>query len=371
MSGQRYVYFLALSGAIGALGVTGCSVVVGAGDYKVGSTDGGSAGDVVTIHDASTDHASQDGGRDSGMDAGDSGGDEPTSGGCGSTPLPSTDPAFQAAVTTCALAVGCDPYLFQDTMSDCISTDYLHSIGSQACLTTISDCAGYQSCTGLAIPTKAQCATSSTTAYCGTGSYAINCGADSLQGSYVQSCSPVQCGTYDDTGATAAGCIVEQSCPASQDGDGYQHCSTSNNLYTCIGGKGYGQPCGSGSTCKEDTADPTSTNCFFNGTACTTPGYTCNGNTLEWCTSGNVLFNLNCATAGLTCAIDDITGNGYCVAPGCTTTDYTNCVESCGSDGHTANLCIGGVSYSIDCADPTYGGFKTCYDTFGSGVYCQ
>jgi hypothetical protein len=142
-----------------------------------------------------------------------------------------------------------------------------------------------------------------------------------------------------------------------------------NNLYMCVNGKGYGQACGTSSTCIEDTANPLNTNCFFNGGKCTTPGYTCSGDTLQWCTTHNVAFNLNCAAAGLTCAIDSVSGNGYCVAPGCTTTDYQNCVESCGADGHTATLCIGGLPYTFDCANPKYG-FTSCNDSVTNGIYC-
>jgi hypothetical protein len=167
-------------------------------------------------------------------------------------------------------------------------------------------------------------------------------------------------------GGTVADCVVKPTCT---DTDGNFHCDTATNvLYQCINGVGYGKSCDqANATCREDPTNGTS--CYFNGTKCTTPGYTCNAqNQGEWCTSGGVLFTFNCSTAGLTCALDADGGTADCLAPGCTVDDYNNCVESCGVDGHTMNLCIGGAPYTTDCK--TYG-FTTCNDSVTNGIYCS
>jgi hypothetical protein len=360
---------LAVSTGFAGGTVAACNAIVGAGDYKVGIADGSvmdaPASDVSTMDRQSAETGS-------GKDAGDAGDADVATGPvtCGSG-LPVNSTAFQEAVSTCLLSVSCDPYFFQTTMSTCISEDYLHSIGYQACLTTISSCAGFSSCTGLSIPTATQCPNSGvTTAFCASGNNAVNCGADSNQASAVQACQPVSCGTYMDDAGVIASCVVEPSCPTSQE-DGLFHCNTTtNNLYQCIGGKGFGQNCGTNSTCIEDPVNGTS--CYFNGTACTTAGYTCgsgsSSNVLEWCTSDKVLFNFNCNTAGLTCAVDTTTSSGYCLAPGCSVSDYNNCTESCATDGHTALLCIGGAQYSVDCAKH---GFTSCVDSITNGIYCS
>ena len=342
--------------------VAGCNVLVGAGDYKVGEVDGGAT----------------DAHFEAGPDTRDSGGVEMETGSpeagrieagaaCGSG-LPVDDPGFQAVVDTCVLAASCDPFLFQVTMSDCITEDYLHAIGGEACLSTIQNCAGFASCTGLSIPTTAQCPSSSTTASC-SGGTAINCGADTNGGFAAQVCSPLQCGTYDDSEGTIASCLVEPSCPPTEE-DGTQYCdTTNNNLYQCINGKGYGQNCGTNSTCVNDPVN--GAGCYFNGTStCSTDGYACSGSSVQWCTGGNQ-FDFNCSTVGLACSIDTDTGDGQCLAPGCTFDDYNGCLETCAADGHTANLCVGGAPFQVDCADPKYG-FSSCtFDSNLDGVYCS
>jgi hypothetical protein len=337
---------LALSAGVAAGAAGGCNVVIGADGYKVGTVDA-----------ATTDAPQSDA---PGLEAG----------ACGSG-LPTSSPAFQTAVTTCVLAASCDPFLFQTTISECISEDYLNSIGSQKCLTSIADCTGYAGCTGQQIPTVGagmQCASSTMDAYC-SGTTAINCGNDSSQGTFALKCSVAggTCGTYPDpmgTG-TVAGCLVEPTCT---EVDSNQHCDTTNNvLYTCVNGMGYGQTCDTlNATCKEDPVNGTS--CYFNGATCSTPGHTCNSmNQVKWCTSGGVIFTFNCGTAGLTCTPDTLGGTADCVAPGCTVDDYNNCTETCAGDGHTMNLCVGGAPYTFDCKTL---GFKTCTDSTTNGVYC-
>jgi hypothetical protein len=263
-----------------------------------------------------------------------------------------------------------------------VTYDYLHSIGSQACLTTISNCADYQNCTGKTLPTAAQCPDAAVPAFCsGTGANAsaINCGADINQSAAVQNCSALGangCKVHaDSTCGVIADCTVslssasECSATSASNNDGNYHCDTSTNIqYTCIDGIAFGESCTSlHATCIEDPVN--GTGCYYNGTSCSTPGYTCNAaGVLKWCTSNDDLFNFNCATAGLTCAPDEDGGNGYCLAPGCTIDDSNNCTDTCAPDGKTMSLCVGGAPLLVDC---TKYGFKACFnDTGNNDVYC-
>lgn len=349
----RSLVALALAGAaLGGAIITGCNLILDTSAYTVGTVDGSSA-DVMSFPDAGSEAST-----------------------CGPASLPATSTTFQNIVTSCVLAVSCDPFYFQTTISECISEIYLQSVSSTAvsCLASISSCADYEGCAKQSIPTTAQCASTSMAAYCDATGNAINCGADS--NIFVKNCVArgQTCATYNDgtaTGAagTVADCVVPGTCTTAQE-DGNQHCDTNNNIFTCVNGSKYGENCNLiNGTCQEDTTTPSNTSCYFNGTACPTAGYTCesNGNA-QWCT-GTVLFKFNCSVAGLTCALDDDSGTADCLAPGCGTSDYANCVESCAADGHTANVCIGGAQVPLDCRN--YGSFKTCYDSTTNGIYCQ
>jgi hypothetical protein len=359
MSPVHVIYrrgFLLLSLATGFASslVAGCNIIVGAGDYKVGKLDGGGQQETSVATDA----------------------------GCGSASLPVSSATFQQVVRSCVLAISCDPFYFQTTISNCVTNDYLTSVPSPTnrCLSTITSCGDYAGCTSNAIPNKTQCPSTSTTAYCNDAGLAVNCGADPNAAPYAKNCPAGNevCNTYDDEAGVIADCLIPSdstgTCTAAINNDGMNHCDTSNNEITCVNGMAYGRSCnGFNATCKEDPLNGTS--CYFNGTKCPTPGYTCDttANAVKWCTDGNVTFNFNCATSGLTCTDNPSNSSSNCVAPGCTIDDFNTCVESCDADGHHGTVCIGGAPYRIDCSDPMYG-FRSCYDattsTFG-GIYCQ
>jgi hypothetical protein len=351
-------------------GLAACNFIVGAGSYSVGSGDAGMS-DTGTVFDTgpivdSGSHADVTKPMDSGA-----GGDGMAEGGvsCGMG-LPTTSMAFKQALTTCVLAESCDPYAFQVSISDCMTEDYLHSIGTYACLTTISDCAGYTSCTGESIANSTQCP-GATQPSCDSNNNAVQC--NPTGGGAVRNCTKLggTCGTYtDDGGVITADCVAVTSCPQPNDGNDY--CSGSS-LYTCIGGKGYGENCTLIEATCLDGGGGNGSGCYFNGPACTTPGYTCNSNVVDWCTTQDITLAYNCSTAGLKCTPNaDGTGTAQCLAPGCTSTDIASCTESC--TGTFAQVCVGGAPYAFDCSK--IAGFTTCA-TFTDNTslnvraYCQ
>jgi hypothetical protein len=273
---------------------------------------------------------------------------------------------FQKLVTTCLLAVSCDPFYFETTISQCITEDYLDAALAFSCLRNITSCADYTACRGNATASLQDCPNSATAAHCDARGRAVNCNGQA--DGFVLNCAQQggTCATHlDSLGSTVAECVVVPTCTET---DAMEHCQ-GGNLYTCIGGVGYGHACGANATCATVAG---SVGCYFNEPACTTTGYSCNGNNVVWCTSGNQTFTFNCSRGGLTCALDN-TGNGGCVAPGCSLS--TPCTESCGSDGHTLTLCIGNAPYKVDCATK---GFAGCAKTTDSTqtppqdyAYCQ
>jgi hypothetical protein len=383
MNRSRMVFAVAV-GSTAALAA--CNFLVDAGDYKVGGGsdasssdssmaaadsgmtmvgDSGSvdtgASDVVSATDTGTTVT------DTGTPAMDSG--PPT---CGSG-LPTTSPAFQNIVKSCAVAEACAPGGFILDMSDCITEDFLHSVPEFSCLLGISSCAQYEACQGGGIPTTAQCPSTHQAPFCTDAGVGINCGG-SLYNAIALDCAVLggTCTVYSTDAGSAADCKVLSSC--SKPDPTTEYCS-GNDLYECIGGAGYGQTCGSNATC---IADPSNgTTCYFNTGSCNYSGidtYTCNGNTVDWCTEVNnagELFPFNCSTAGLTCnGNSDGQGNAGCLAPGCTANDLANCTESC--SGSMASVCVGGAPYTFDCSAI---GFTTCAtlsDSNGNSyVACQ
>jgi hypothetical protein len=338
--------------ALGGAGASaGCNFIVGVGDYSVG--------------DASVDTGSPSGDDSSGGDgpgldttAPDSGPPEsgPPEAGppvCGQG-LP-TGADFQALVKSCLFTVSCNPYFFSENISDCITHDYLESSPSFSCLKAIGTCAEFTACWGVANAALADCPNTGPAASCDANNRAITC-TDQANGT-VHDCAKLggMCGTYVDPTSTmmTAGCLVNPTCT---DTDSMDHCF-GNNDYVCIGGKGYGQSCASiNSTC---TTVGGSSACFFANPACSSSGYSCtnNGNTLQWCSDAKQSFAFDCARAGLSCVADVDAGTGYCVAPGCTESNAANCTESCGADGKTLGLCVGGAPFPLDC---TQYGFAKC-----------
>jgi hypothetical protein len=335
---KRHVAVLAALGSgIAAAGV-GCNLVVDSSGYSVRD-----AGVEAASFDAGPEASSDDsGGQQEGGEAG------PVACGAG---LPN-GPDFQQLVKSCLLAVSCDPFFFSETLEFCITYDGLHSNDAYAaCLAGIQTCDDFYTCQHVREATIADCPNTGPSATC-KGLLAINCG-DQGSGA-VKDCSSLggtRCSTYiDDTDTQVAECVVDPLCT---DTDGLEHC-TSNSLYTCVDGVGYGASCGSDLTCAT-VAD--STDCYFNQPSCgVADSYACNGEALTFCSTGLQSFVDHCGVSGSKCDLTDA-GIGYCVSPGCTTQSVENCSESCAADGTTLDTCVGGAPYAIDC---TKYGFTAC-----------
>jgi hypothetical protein len=384
MSARRRA-ILGLALVIGtAVALAACNFIVDSGDYSVGGSGADASVDtgmqVDTGAQGDTGTAVMDSSSDSLQPATDTG--TPVDAGppvCGQG-LPTTNAAFQTLVSSCAVALSCDPVDFPYTISQCITNDYLHSAAELLCLVGITNCNGLQTCWGFRATTPAECPTASTPSYCNDAGVGINC-AGSANPNITQDCKVLggTCEVYlSDAGSGAgAGCKVLSSCAEPSDPT-TQYCS-SNDLYACVGGQGFGQSCGASQTCVEDPLN--GTGCYFNASGCNYQGmdvFTCNGNTLDLCTEVNAsgaLFTYNCASAGLACVADsDGMGDPGCLAPGCTPDDANNCAESC--TGTMATVCVGGAPYAFDCAAiGAPGTFSSCQSTTdGTGqsyVYCQ
>jgi hypothetical protein len=328
--------------ALGASLLSSCNLIVGAGDFAVASG-------VV---------------KDSGAPEGGGKNGEGGTTKCGQG-LPTT-PDFKQLVTACVYAVSCDPENFNDNISRCITNDYLEAIPAHSCLSTITSCDLFYDCEGLRITTSDDCPDASSAATCETingDSVAVNCSS-----STVQDCTKFggTCGTHsDEDGGTAedggtltiADCIVVPSC--SNPTDGISHCE-GNELYTCINGKGFGQSCSDiTATCGLEDGGAT---CFYDLPPCKKEGYSCSAaGALEFCTPEMEQVTYDCTKAGGTCAIDN-SGNGSCVSPGCPQSDPNTCdlddFESCGDDGVTLTVCVGGAPLNIDCSKLS--GFSGC-----------
>ncbi len=364
---QRTIGVLVLTLLVGGTGaLVSCNWIVGAGDYVVG--DGGA--DATSNTPAPSTEAGGDVGTVGASDGGvatDAG--QPA---CGQG-LPVGQSDFSQLVSTCVLTVSCDPYFFPLNISQCISNDYLPATGSVACLSKITDCAGFYRCQGFGFAAATDCPRGPASTGCDTSNNrAVNCTVDDAGRAFdtVQSCSKLggTCGAYSDpaAGTAVADCVVVPTCDAG--GGGGSQCAGSK-LYTCINGIGYGQDCTSTiSTCETVNG---STSCYLDAPPCTSPGYACNGSVLEWCTSAHTQLSYNCARAGQSCVLDDA-GGGQCVAPGCSLAAASSCVESCGPDGHTMTVCVGGAPLDIDCMK--YPPFTACATAENAGTryaYCN
>src|SRR5260221_5072958 len=339
----------AVAAVAAACALAGCNLIVGVGDYVVGdagtSTEGGNNIVDGAVADAGTDSAT---GADVAVVPREGGAADsrPTQDAPGAEASGQND--FQKLVSSCVLAVSCDPYFFATNISECITEDYLQSVSGLSCLSNIQDCAGYYACRGIGFASLADCPASGAAAKCDTGNNrAINCSGPG--NGIVRNCAKLggTCGTHPDgTGGTVADCVVVPSC---SDTDGLAHCS-GNSLYTCSGGRGYGQDCGpSDATCSTGSSGAS---CFLNAPSCSAAGWACTGAMLGWCTSLGQHFNCDCSRAALSCSIDDA-GTGSCVAP-----NPTTCSEACGVDGKTMTVCIGGAPRAVDCSQ--YSGFTQC-----------
>jgi hypothetical protein len=239
----------------------------------------------------------------------------------------------------CVMLWGCDPYVPNETLSNCISIDVPEAYLYYGCSLTASSCADIIACRGYGYPTMADCPASGP--HC-NGNRAANCtGAGTGN---VTDCTVTggTCAMYTSAGTTYAGCDVVPGCGQT---DGLPHCN-GNTLYTCFGDAGIGKNCFTAETCK--TAG-TTTSCYANLPACSTPGAACAGNDIQDCFTNGTEATFACSHVGLGCQ------SAACVAPGCTVANETSCTESC--SGTVMSLCIGGAPFAVDCAKY---GFSHC-----------
>ena len=342
------------------LGVSGCNVLVSAGDYHV-VPDDATAGD-GGIPDTNPGRPDTNIGVDA-ADAADAP-DTTPSPVCGQG-LPTSDPTFQQVVRACVLQAGCDPRGVPSwTLSQCVSQHYLGGIPGVASLANAATCADVAAVTGQDYTTS-ECTNLSDGDHCGTGAAlnkALTCKGGF--GSY-KDCTKIggagaTCGTYlNAAGATVADCVVKPSCTP-QDGGACD----GNNLYFCHNGQGYGESCTAINAVCSASATPST--CYYKGdiSGCTTLGATCKNDVIEACYGGsgvpNTLYHFDCKVAGLKCTQDTST-TAYCTAPGCSVAQMTACKESC-KDTKTATFCVGGAPLDVDC---TKYGFTAC-DVFGT-----
>jgi hypothetical protein len=352
---------LVVAFAFGAA-VAGCGLVVGSGDYVVGSvveagsddSPGVASPDAQTSPDTSGP-VSEGGTSEAGPTSVCGPGGVLVPGG-----LPTGDATFQQLVDACVLAVSCDPLFFDVTVSDCITNDFLDTYPTK-CLASIKSCDDYYACMGSRVATLAECQGASNadhdTGSC-NGQTATNCygSGDGI----ISNCATLggTCTVYEETdfadlGNIAAGCEIA-SCTDSTDGI---YCGGTSQVYTCEGtdtGPDLGisrQTCPAGSACQTSSAGG---QCFKTTSSCATPGTSCTNGELTTCIalpSGNQQYTSNCSVAGLACSTD-VSGNSACTAMGCAN---AGCTESC--MGKSLQACIGGAPYVIDCGAL---GFNTC-----------
>jgi hypothetical protein len=359
---NRAVLLLAGLAAAGASSA-GCMLLVSDGDYNAGAApldagpgnglDAGSpgrdAGHVVGVD------AGGGGGPDAGTDGGGASGD--------GSPSVCTPPDLTASdrvsvIKACMLMSGCTPWFFPPTtLSTCISYDHPALAQHTRCTTAATTCAQYEQCTGIGpAPASAACANTATPSYKCAGTQAVTCGgnlATDPSNGYAYDCAVRggQCQTY----AGGVGCVMESSCstPASTN-----ECGTSNDLYTCIGGVGFGVNCADAfnATCSTGSDG---TSCYYPLQPCASgAGDSCNGSIAIQCdsSSGNKQIQYNCGAMGLSCGAT--TANSlHCLGSGCTPSDESSCAESCDADGTHINLCVGGAPVKLSCTDY---GFSRC-----------
>jgi hypothetical protein len=340
---KRHVVVLAALCSGAAATGAGCNLIVDSSGYAVRGTGA----------DSSTG--------DTGAPPSSDGGTEASSGDTGAAPdtgaavcgqgLPN-GADFNQLVESCLLAVSCDPYFFDQTLAFCLTYDGLHRAAAYAsCLAGIHSCTDFFTCSHVREATIADCPNSGASGSCNKA-LAVNC-LDQGSGA-VRDCTSLggTCSTYDGTDGTVADCVVAPGCT---DTDGDQHCTSGNQLYTCIDGTGFGENCGPDETC---TTVDGNTGCYFSQPTCSVAGsYACTGAAaLTFCSDGLQDFVDHCGLSGSSCELTDA-GIGYCVGPGCTIASVAKCTESCAADGTTLETCIGGATYPVDC---TKYGFTAC-----------
>jgi hypothetical protein len=331
-----------------------------------GHADSAIDADAGADADSSVD-AGADADADSSVDAGaDSAVEAAANVTCGEG-LPTT-PDFARLVSTCTLAVTCDPYFFTTNISTCITYDYLEATPSLSCLTSVANCDDYFACVGWRYAAESECIAPGA-ASCGgaDGNLAIDCTNSSAL--IATDCTHFgqTCGMYaTENGGLGVGCVAPTTCDMAMTAD---TCSSNYLIEACPTGVAYGENCTAlQSTCK--SVGDSGADCYSNAPSCADPyTYSCASTGLTYCTEANQSLGANCGRAGLSCALDDA-GSGYCVAPGCPIPPPSSCVESC--SGHTLSVCVGGAPYSIDCSQYGYSGCDTATDSSGiTYAYCQ
>jgi hypothetical protein len=395
---ERVAYAaIGLCVALGA-SMAGCGLVVGAGDYVVGSAhDGG--GMTGQPPDADTDVQQQMPPPDAGgpgpdvtsqpdvsippPDSGDDSGPATTDGapmvGCpfDAGGLSTSAAAFQQLVNACVLAVTCDPQFFSVTVSECITTDYLNTHFATKCLAGITSCNDYYACQGTRITTVSECSGASSSGKdigsC-NGAVATMCFSDG--NGFVSNCAALggTCTVYHESdyasfGDTGAGCEILSSCSSGTTGS---QCSGSS-VYSCVSTDTttnigiLTESCATGSTCSTNNNGVTA--CVASSTNCSAAGTSCAGDNLTTCEStstGLYQYTNACSAAGLTCTPSSGGTSASCTSPGCAT---SGCTESCLDNTHL-QACIGGESLIVDCAAL---GFNFCDTASGPQLtysYC-
>ena len=260
-------------------------------------------------------------------------------------------------VRACVMAMGCSPFVPDESLASCLTYDSQFLTGKASCLRRATSCSDVTKCVGYGVATSAQCPASAAAVRC-AGNVAIEC---SSRVKLVLDCNVLggTCDTYRSSGtgtADRAGCRVTSSCA------GTTSACSGTSAYECRGGKGFGVDCAkSGGVC--GIANDAGT-CFLKGPSCSRNSpITCSDDTIGFCSGGGRL-DFDCAKNGLSCTIEK--GEGWCVAPGCTVADVADaetCSDSCASST-TIKTCVGGAPFTVDC---TAFGFTTCESGMTAG----
>ena len=276
-------------------------------------------------------------------------------------------------VRSCILRAGCDPtFAPVRNISTCVSYNTQAALLGEKCNLTAKSCADYEACEHAGVAHNDLCGSTPKTGTRCEGDKAINCGNYNGDDRFFD-CEALggKCGTLDYKGVLFADCkldIAPESCAGtpSSDADYFCHSDPAQDdlRYYCWDGEAYGSSCSSRATCI-DSPDTTAeggaggatgnARCYFNTTHCTAPTTpTCNNGVATVCSDG-ALFEYNCGSVGLSCAISSETE--HCLAPGCKAADEGKCKESCSDDGSSLTFCYGGVPFTVNCTDY---GFTQC-----------
>ncbi len=274
---------------------------------------------------------------------------------CGSTLPGASDSAFQQLVKACTLAVSCDPQYFDVNISECISGNLFGTSSFYNCLPQIATCADFFACWGVITPSNSNIMAADNVggAVC-SGQLAINGDYSGLP-DLEYDCTVLggACRVFTDPeGYPAARCVVGTGKCSDAD---YTVSCVGTSSYECLGGVSYGKDCSKfGGTCVKGTSG---TGCLpAGGTCVTAPGTsTCNGATLDLCSTSGVSYPYDCSVANEVCA----SGANSCISPGCSPSASN--ADQCNVNSGKITVSIGGAPYEIDCTKiDTVDGFTSC-----------